>query len=373
MAATTAPTDAPKPRGDRIERVTDAAISGFLWAFRIIVVLVVVVGSILTLASGRYGIENWVSFLREGATLGAVYALIALGYTMVYGILRMINFAHGEIFMVGAFAGYFTAVALQNLGILNGSVLLSLISVVIMIAVAALTSIIGNVLIERVAYRPLRNAPRLVPLISAIGASFFLQYTVRGLFGDGVYNYPTITFFEESIDFPLLAWLHLKWVDVLVIGAAVVMMSALYLFVQRSKLGTAIRAVSEDKATAALMGINVNRAIVMTFVLGAAMAGAAGVLYGMLFRQIFFLSGFLPGIKAFTAAVLGGIGNIPGAMLGGFLLGGIESIGPTLFLDGLGVPSPTQLHDVIAFTMLVFILVFRPQGLLGERVTRQRA
>ena len=150
-------------------------------------------------------------------------------------------------------------------------------------------------------------------------------------------------------------------------------MFALYLFVQRSKVGTSIRAVSEDKATAALMGINVNRAIVLTFVLGAALAGVAGVLYGMLFRQIYYLTGFLPGLKAFTAAVLGGIGNIPGAMLGGFLLGEIESIGPTLFLEGLGVRSPTQIHDVIAFTMLVFVLLFRPSGLLGERVTRQRA
>ena len=138
-------------------------------------------------------------------------------------------------------------------------------------------------------------------------------------------------------------------------------------------MGTAIRAVSEDKSTAALMGIDVNRAIVTTFVIGAAMAGAAGVLYGMLFRQFTFTVGFIPGIKAFTAAVLGGIGNIPGAMLGGLFLGEIESIGPTLFLDGLGVPAANQLKDVIAFTMLVLVLVFRPQGLLGERVTRDRA
>ena len=160
----------------------------------------------------------------------------------------------------------------------------------------------------------------------------------------------------------------------LVIGSALVMMSALYLFVQRTKLGTAIRAVSEDKATAALMGINVNRAIVMTFVLGAAMAGAAGVLYGMLFRQIFFLSGFLPGIKAFTAAVLGGIGNIPGRSARRLPAGRDRVDRPdALPRRALGVPAATQLHDVIAFTMLVFILVFRPQGLLGERVTRQRA
>ena len=369
----TTATAKPETRADVVERLTDVAISVFLWAFRIAVILVVVVGSTLTLASGRYGVDNWVSFIREGATLGAVYALIALGYTMVYGILRMINFAHGEIFMAGAFGGYFTATALNSAEILNGGGLLSLLSVVLMMAVAAIVALVIAVLVERIAYRPLRNAPRLVPLISAIGVSFFLQYTFRGFFGAGTYNYPTITIFEERVPLPFLDFLRLKWIDVLVIAAAVIMMSALYLFVMRTKTGTAIRAVSEDKATAALMGINVNRAIVITFALGAAMAGAAGVLFGMMFRQVYYFSGFLPGIKAFTAAVLGGIGNIPGAMLGGFFLGEIESVGPTLFLDGLGVPSATQLHDAIAFIMLVFILVFRPAGLLGERVTRQRA
>jgi branched-chain amino acid transport system permease protein len=227
--------------------------------------------------------------------------------------------------------------------------------------------------VERVAYRPLRNAPRLVLLISAIGASFFLQYTVRGLFGPGIYAYPTVPFLAEPVDLPLLSVLRLKWLDVLVIGSAIGMMLALYLYVMRTKAGTAIRAVSEDQATAALMGIDVNRAIVTTFAIGAAMAGAAGVLYGLMFRQIFFFSGFTPGIKAFTAAVLGGIGNIPGAMVGGFLLGELESVGPTLFLDGLGVPSPNQLKDVIAFTILVLVLIFRPQGIMGERLSRSRA
>jgi len=372
MAATTAPTTT-RGSGDRFEQFTDVAISAFLWGIRILVILVIVVGSTLTLASGRYGLDNWISFIREGATLGAVYALLALGYTMVYGILRMINFAHGEILTVGAFGGYFTATALAAAGVLNGSVLLSILSVILMMAVAAVAAMVVNVLVERIAYRPLRNAPRLVPLISALGASFFLQYSMRGFFGDGVYNYPTITAFEEQVDLFGLGFLQLKWLDVLVVSAAIVMMGALYWFVQRTRAGTAIRAVSEDKATAALMGINVNRSIVLTFVLGAALAGVAGVLYGMLFRQIFFLTGFQPGLKAFTAAVLGGIGNIPGAMLGGFLLGEIESVGPTLFLSGLGVPSATQIQGVIAFTVLVFVLLFRPSGLLGERVTRQRA
>ncbi|HSH21913.1 MAG TPA: branched-chain amino acid ABC transporter permease, partial [Candidatus Caenarcaniphilales bacterium] len=166
---------------------------------------------------------------------------------------------------------------------------------------------------------------------------------------------------------------RIRWVELLVIVSAIVMMAILYLFVMRTRIGTAIRAVSEDKATAALMGIDVNRAIVTTFALGAAMAGAGGVLYALLFRQVDFFTGFIPGIKAFTAAVLGGIGNVPGAMLGGLFLGEIESVGPTLFFQGLGVPSVNQLKDVIAFTMLVLVLIFRPSGILGEKLARQRA
>jgi branched-chain amino acid transport system permease protein len=349
-----------------LERFTDLAIVGFLWAFRIAVVLVVLIGSALTLASGRYPAETWLNLALQGLTLGMVYSLIALGYTMVYGILRLINFAHGEIFMAGAFAGYFVATALAGIGFLNQSPVTALVSILLMIAVAMVVSVTLALLVERIAYRPLRNAPRLVPLVSAIGASFFLQYTFRGLFGPGIYAYPSVSILQESVPVDLL---RMRWVDVLVIVSALAMMSGLYLFVQRSKMGTAIRAVSEDKATAALMGIDVNRAIVTTFAVGAAMAGAAGVLYGLMFRQIFFFTGFIPGIKAFTAAVLGGIGNIPGAMLGGIFLGEVESVGPTLFLDGLQVPSPNQLKDVIAFTMLVLVLIFRPSGILGERVT----
>ncbi|HLB79197.1 MAG TPA: branched-chain amino acid ABC transporter permease [Dongiaceae bacterium] len=363
----------PPARGDLTERVIDGAIAVFLWSFRIAVVAVVVVGSALTLASGKYTLDAWISLTRDGATLGAIYALIALGYTMVYGILRMINFAHGEIFMAGAFGGYFAAVGLQNIGLLNANPLASLFSVLVMMVVAATVSTMLALLLERIAYRPLRNAPRLVPLISAIGASFFLQYTFRGFFGAGTYNYPTLTVFEERVTLPVLELFRLKWIDVLVIVSAVLMMALLYLFVMRSKAGTAIRAVSEDKSTAALMGINVDRAIVTTFAVGAAMAGAAGVLYGMSFRQVYFFSGFYPGIKAFTAAVLGGIGNVPGAMLGGMFLGEIESIGAPLFLDGLDVPAINQLKDAIAFIMLVLVLVFRPSGILGERIARQRA
>ncbi len=355
------------------ERILDIAIAVFLWTFRILVLFIVVVGSLLTLSSGKYSLEVWIDLIIDGATLGSIYALIALGYTMVYGILRMINFAHGEIFMIGAFGGFFAGMLVANIGLIDANPIASLVSIAFMILVAMGSAALVAVVVERVAYRPLRNAPRLVLLISAIGASFFLQYTVRGLFGPGIYTYPTIPFLSEPVTLPFLDVLRLKWLDVLVIGSAFLMMALLYLFVMRSRAGTAIRAVSEDKATAALMGIDVNRAIVTTFAVGAAMAGAAGVLYGLMFRQIFFFSGFVPGIKAFTAAVLGGIGNIPGAMIGGLVLGELESVGPALFLEGFGVPSPSQLKDVIAFTILVLVLIFRPQGILGEKLSRSRA
>ena len=228
-------------------------------------------------------------------------------------------------------------------------------------------------LVERIAYRPLRNAPRLVPLISAIGASFFLQYSFRGFFGPGIYAYPTIPFLEEQGPDP--APQHRSWVDVLVIGAALAMMAGLYLFVHAvedghrhpRRVGGQGHGRPDGHRREPRHRADVRRS-------ARRMAGAAGVLYGLLFQP-----GHLhdrassPGIKAFTAAVLGGIGNIPGAMLGGLFLGQIESIGPTLFLDGLGVPAANQLKDVIAFTMLVLVLVFRPSGILGERVTRDRA
>jgi len=327
-------------------------------------------GSALTLLSGQYSAATWLSLIVSGVVLGSIYALIALGYTMVYGILRLINFAHGEIFMSGAFGGYFVGIALSAVGFLNASPLTSVISVVLMMVGAMVVSVSLALLVERIAYRPLRNAPKLVALISAIGASFFLQYTFRGFFGAGIYAYPDIGVLAGKVPIPFIS---IKWVEAVIVVSAFVMMAGLYAFVTRTKTGTAIRAVSEDASTAALMGIDVNRAIVTTFAVGAAMAGAAGVLYGLVFRQITFISGFLPGVKAFTAAVLGGIGNIPGAMLGGIFLGQAESIGPTLFLSGLNVPSPAQLKDVVAFTMLVMILVLRPSGILGERITGQRA
>jgi len=226
------------------------------------------------------------------------------------------------------------------------------------------------VLLERVAYRPLRNAPRLVPLITAIGASFFLQYTFRGLYGSGFQAYPVVKILEGQW---LLGDFRILKFQAVVIVAAALLMAALYLFVQRTRVGKAIRAVSEDQEASSLMGIGIDRMIVTTFVIGGMSAGAAGVLYALMFKQVHFFMGFIPGIKAFTAAVLGGIGNIPGAMLGGIFLGLVESMGPSLFLDGLGIVAPYQLKDAIAFTMLVLVLIFRPTGLLGERLAVKKA
>jgi branched-chain amino acid transport system permease protein len=232
------------------------------------------------------------------------------------------------------------------------------------------TSTLIAVLLERVAYRPLRAAPRLVPLITAIGASFFLQYTFRGLYGSGFQAYPVVKILEGQI---LVGALRILRFQAVVIVAAALLMAALYAFVQWTRVGKAIRAVSEDKETASLMGINIDRMIVTTFVIGGMAAGAAGVLYALMFKQVHFFMGFIPGIKAFTAAVLGGIGNIPGAMLGGIFLGLVESVGPSLFLDGLGIVAPYQLKDAIAFVMLVFVLIFRPTGILGERLAVKKA
>jgi len=349
------------------ERLLDLVVSGFLWGFRILIIAAIVIGTVAAIRAGKYSSEQWISFIVLGISQGSIYALIALGYTMVYGILRMINFAHGEIFMSGAFSAYFLATWLNKTGFVDANPLLGL---VIPILFAMVMSASIAMLVERVAYRSLREAPRLVPLISAIGASYFLQYTFRGFFGPGVYAYPPIKALDG--EWNLFGFGILK-VQIIVAGSAAVMMAILYSIVQLTKVGKAMRAVSEDKDTAALMGIDVNRIIVTTFAVGAAMAGAAGVLYALIFRQVFFLMGFTPGIKAFTAAVLGGIGNIPGAMVGGLVLGIFESIGPSLFLEGLGIARPYQLKDVIAYTMLVMILLFRPQGILGERLTKKKA
>ncbi len=349
------------------ERIVDLVANGFLWAFRIVIVLAVIWGTVSALQAGKYTGEQWLDFIVFGISQGAIYAMIALGYTMVYGILRMINFAHGDIFMTGAFAGYFTAIWLNSIGFVDANPFLGLL---IPIVVAMIFSAGIAILVEKVAYRPLRNAPRLVPLIAAFGASFVLEYSFRGFFGPGKYAYPPIKVLEGNW---VIFGVEILKVQIVVAIAAFIMMAILYGIVQYTKTGKAMRAVSENKDTAALMGIDVNRTIVSTFAIGAAMAGAAGVLFALVYRQIDFFMGFTPGVKAFTAAVLGGIGNIPGAMVGGLVLGVFESVGPSLFLEGLGITRAYQLKDVIAYTMLVMILLFRPQGILGERISKQKA
>ena len=332
------------------------------------VVIIVLAGTIGTFIKGRYSVEQWFDFCMFGMTMGGIYALIALGYTMVYGILRLINFAHGDIFMTGSFTAYFVAYPMGKAGWFDSGLMLP--AVLLCCIVAMIVCIVIALAVERICYRPFRHVRTLAPLICAIGASFFLQHSFRGMYGSAVRAYPDVPFFDRIIevltfDFPVI--------QVVVIFSALGSMYILYMIVQRTKMGTAMRAMSEDRDAAALMGININRVIIFTFVLGGSMAGIGGVLYAFVFKQVYFFMGFFPGIKAFSAAVLGGIGNVPGAMLGGFFLGVVESLGPALFLDGLGIVAPYQLRDLIAFTMLVMVLIFRPQGILGERLAAARA
>ncbi len=341
-----------------------------LWVIRIGIIIVIIWGTTVSLLDKEnpFTFRDLVGYLITGVAQGSLYALIALGYTLVYGVLLMINFAHGEFFMSGTMtATVFVAAPLSASGFLDahpvlGLLIITLVAVAVSIGIALLT--------ERVAYRPLRKAPRLIPLITAIGASFFWQYFFSGLYGGQVVPFPEIE--------PLMGNWTFFGIDiikrrVIVIAASLVMLIGLYFFVMRTKTGKAMRAVSEDKDVAALMGINVDQVITITFATGAAMAGAAGVLFALLFRQTQFSMGIIPGIKAFTAAVLGGIGSVPGAAIGGLFLGIIETIGPRLVLKGLGIPASYQLKDVVAFSMLVLVLIFRPQGIIGEALAEKKA
>lgn len=323
-----------------------------------------------------FGADVWTRIAISGLILGGMYALIAIGYTLVYGILFMINFAHGEVMMIGSFGGYFVFEILKNiptpteadpnLTFLNAQPVLSII--IAFLIGMSLASMSGYFL-EKIAYRPLRGAPRLVPLISAIGASIFLQNAAQLLFGPQRRDYSN----------PGMLWRGSGW-TVEIAGSPVIitytgvfsfvlsilLMVGLYMLVQRTKLGRAMRAVAQDKKTAALMGINVNQIISQTFIISGALAGAAGVMWGIHNGLINHYVGFIPGIKAFTAAVLGGIGNIPGAMVGGLTLGILETLGPA----ALGIDF--QLKDVIAFSILVLVLIFRPSGILGEALSEEK-
>ena len=306
--------------------------------------------------------------LLDGITLGFMYALIALGYTMVYGVLEFINFAHSEIFIFGAFVGVELLLTFKAAGWLDVLPWIVVLVVVLLAGMAA--SGLLAVLVERTAYRPLRHAPRLIPLISAIGVSFFLQDTIRlaESLWRNAFNlvYPSMDALNHR--FELTQTIDVSMKSLVVIVAALLMLWGLHSLVNRTKVGKAIRAVAEDQAAASLMGINVNRMISLTFLIGGAMGGGAGVLFGMQYSLINPYTGFIPGLKAFTAAVLGGIGNIPGAMLGGLLLGILEAFGASYLSLLTGGAFGAEYKDILAFSILILILIFRPKGLLGEIV-----
>jgi branched-chain amino acid transport system permease protein len=344
-------------------------LEGLPWRKIILTVLAVFLVSILTIgafktltlpADQRYSAAAWRDFIILGVAQGSIYALIALGYTLVYGILRMINFAHGEVFMFGAFAAFFFADAYAASGFLDSNPVASM---AILLVVAMVTSIGVALLLERIAYRPLRNAPRLVPLITAIGASLFLQNTARGFFGAQLRGFPVPSALEGTWT---IFGLELERVQVIVVVTVVVAVAGLSLFLARTRIGKSMRAVAADSEIASLMGIKVDRAIVTTFAIGGLLAGVAAVLYAITFQSVNFSLGFRPGIAAFTAAVLGGIGSISGAALGGVTLGLLQSLGPALILTGYEIPSPFQLKDAFTFLVLVMVLIFRPGGLLGS-------
>jgi len=310
--------------------------------------------------------------ILDGLVLGFMYALIALGYTMVYGVLEFINFAHSEIFVAGAFVGVEIMLGLQGAGLLEG-LPWPLVLLVVLAAGMAVSGALA-VAMERIAYRPLRNAPRLIPLISAIGVSFFLQDLIR--FIESIWRnafnlvYPTPESLNARIEITPTIDISVK--SIVVIVCSIAMLFGLHALVNRTKVGTAIRAVAEDQAAASLMGVNVNRIISITFLIGGAMGGAAGVLFGIQYSLINPYSGFIPGLKAFTAAVLGGIGNIAGAMAGGLVLGLLEAFAASYLSLLTNGAFGAEYKDIFAFSMLILILIFRPRGLLGE-VVRERA
>jgi branched-chain amino acid transport system permease protein len=331
---------------------------------------------VVFIGNPAYGSDTWARFIISGVILGSVYALIAIGYTLVYGILRMINFAHGDIMMIGAFGGYFVFEALKAIPsptLTDPKFTFSdahpIIAVLLAFIVGSSIAALSGFFLEKIAYRPLRGAPRLVPLISAIGASIFLENAGQLLFGTQRRDYanPIILTRGDGWNLPIGgATVILPYTGVLTLVVSILLMVGLYLLVMRTRLGRSMRAVAENKQVAALMGIDVDGIISRTFIISGALAGAAGVMWGIHLGLVYYYVGFLPGIKAFTAAVLGGIGSVPGAMLGGLFLGLVESLGPAI----LGISF--QLKDVIAFAILVLVLIFRPTGIVGEVLTEEK-
>ena len=396
-------------------------VDSFLFAVKLASTFVILWGLVGYIVLANQGEALTAELLRDlvvsGIAQGSLYGLLALGYSMVYGVLGFINFAHGEVFMSAAIVGFFVGDALFINDVWKSNFI---VSILIVLVVAVITATLVAVLIERVAYRPLRNAPRLIPLITSIGVSFFIQNAVLGLTGPQVKSYaPVPDWLSDRTSF---GFFEIERTKLLVIIVAATSMVALYQFVNRTKTGRAMRAVAEDKEIASLMGVDVNKTIVTTFAVGGAMAGVAAVLFAMLFRGVNHVTGFLPGIKAFTAAVLGGIGNLVGAMVGGLALGVFESVGPQTILFGLRwevplalglgllvvggltvgfalsakryglllsggvallggiagllgwnttIPGLFQIKDVVAFYALFLVLIFRPAGLLGERLASE--
>jgi branched-chain amino acid transport system permease protein len=302
--------------------------------------------------------QGWTFFLQltvNGIILGSIYALIALGYSMVYGILKLLNFAHGDVYMIGSFIGFGVLTLLG--GSLSPDIPVAAL-VLCMFLVAMVGAGVLGVVIERFAYRPLRNAPRIAPLISALGVAFFLENSALLLFGAQYRNY-------DGFDLISYNGLHLggdtgvfvSYLGLFVISSAVALMVALIGLVRYTQFGKAMRAVSYDREAAAMMGIDPDRVIATTFFVGSALAGAAGVMFGLLFSQIFHLMGFIAGLKGFTAAVVGGIGSLPGAMLGGLLVGLVESWA-TGYLNG-------NVSDLVVFGILIGFMLIKPTGLLG--------
>ncbi len=290
--------------------------------------------------------------LINGLALGAVYALIALGYTMVYGILQLINFAHGEVYMLGAYLGIIVLGALTSLGLTVYNLPLALlITVLVSMAFCAMY----GAAIERTAYRPLRKATKLAPLISAVGVSIILQNFVMLAQGKEYKNLPPMLPSEGFTIFGA----NISPVQMFILGSSILLMIVLHLFVTKTRLGKAMRATSEDRVMAGLVGININQVISVTFMIGSALAAVAGVMVTFYYGVVHFFMGYLAGIKAFTAAVLGGIGSIPGAMLGGFMLGLIENFGASYI--------SSVYKDAFAFLVLIITLIIRPSGLLGQK------
>ncbi len=298
--------------------------------------------------------EEFLQQLTNGLAVGSIYALIALGYTMVYGVLRLINFAHGDLFTIGAYLGLTLLTTSALAGHLGPYGALGVLVVLVMGLVA-----LAGAALERAAYRPLRSAPRLTAVVSALGASIFLQNAVMLIYGARPLVYPQ----DLLPSVVSLFGVHLPLVRILVFTASAVLMAGLYLFIQKTRVGTAIRATAIDREAAQLMGIDVDKVILLVFLLGPALGGSAGLMVGIYYGEINFNMGWAYGLKAFTAAILGGIGNIPGAMLGAILLGIVEAL--------CAAYLSMAWKDAIAFFVLILILIIRPQGLLGERTVEK--